>query len=123
MFAFLLKLLGGGAIGTIAEELRKANADRLNAQNDQQRIDADRAIAALEAKRDVLVAESNSPINKFVRAAIAAPTIVLLWKVEVYDKALGEWTGGHTDAIPSDLWTVVTVVLSFYFVTDWLKRT
>lgn len=122
MLGFLLKLLGGGAIGTIATELEKAYSDRLSAKNDADRIDADKRITELEAKRDVLAAESKSPLNALVRGLLAAPVIVLLWKVLVYDLALGEWTHGRTDAIPGDFWTVVMVVTGFYFVHDWVRN-
>lgn len=124
MFGFLLSLFTGkgGAISAIAGGLEKAYADKLAAKNDGERIDADKRIAELQAKRDVLAAEANSPVNALVRGLLAAPVVILLFKVMVYDMALGEWTGGHTDAIPSDIWTVVMVVTGFYFVHDMVTR-
>jgi hypothetical protein len=39
-------------------------------------------------------------------------------KLYVYDKALGQWTGGHTDALDPNLWTVVTATIGFYFLYE-----
>ena len=66
--------------------------------------------------------EAGDRINRLVRALLALPVAILLWKVLVWDKALGQWTGGSTDPLSAELWQVVAVVVGFYFVTDAAAR-
>jgi hypothetical protein len=47
---------------------------------------------------------------------------ILIGKVLVWDKALGQWTGGRTDALDPNLWQVVMVVLGFYFLSETVSR-
>lgn len=58
MLSLILNFLGGGIIGQFTKPLLEAYQARLNAQNDAQRIDADMAIARLEAARDIALAEA-----------------------------------------------------------------
>ena len=115
---FLLKI----GIGSIANKLAAAYEAKQRAQTDQERIAADERIKALEARRDVLVAESGDRVNRLVRALLALPVVILLWKVFVWDKVLGAWTQGRTDALSAELWQVVSIVVGFYFVTDAATR-
>ncbi len=39
-----------------------------------------------------------------------------------FDKALGQWTQGRTDALSPELWQVVMVVVGFYFLYEAFKR-
>jgi hypothetical protein len=57
-----------------------------------------------------------------MRGLMAFPVVVLLWKLLIYDKALGQWTMGHTDALGDDLWKVVAAVIAFYFLYDITAR-
>ena len=50
-----------------------------------------------------------------IRSWLATGPAFLLTKIYIYDKALGQWTGGHTDPLDPNLWNVVMVVLGFYF--------
>lgn len=105
-------------IGTIASRLAAAYEAREKAATDTEKIAADVLVRTLEARRDVLVAETGNRINSRMRAALAAPVAILLWKVFVYDKALGQWTSGTTEALSPELWHVVTIVIGFYFLAD-----
>jgi hypothetical protein len=105
-------------IGTIAERIAAAYEARERAKTDKERIAADERIKTLEARRDVLVAESGNRVNGWIRAALALPVAIILWKVFVYDKALGQWTHGTTDALSPELWQVVMIVIGFYFLAD-----
>lgn len=91
---------------------------RQRAQTDEERIAADERIAALEARASVQRAEAGSPVNALVRAALAAPVAILLAKILVWDKALGQWTGGTTDALSPELWGVVEAVIAFYLLSE-----
>src|SRR6185295_8921400 len=86
-------------------------------QNASDKIAAEEKIASLQAKRDVLVAEAgHSRINACIRASIGGSVAFLLAKLYVWDKALGDWTGGHTDPLDPNLWNVIMATIGFYFV-------
>jgi hypothetical protein len=114
MFAWLANL----GIGSIADRIASAYEAREKAKTDKERIAADERIKGLEARRDVLVAEAGNRVNTWMRAALAMPVAIVLWKVFVYDKAFGQWTHGATDALSPELWQVVIVVIGFYFLAD-----
>lgn len=114
MLALLAKFFTSGIVTEIAAAYRA----RENAKTDSERIAADERIARLESIRDIQKSEAGSRINAIMRAAIAAPVAVLLWKVFVWDKAFGQWTNGRTDALSPELWNVVTAVIGFYFVFE-----
>lgn len=117
-----LSLFGGGGISGIAEELRGAYRDRLEAENDERRIKLDDKIAtlnaerdALQAQRDVQIAEAGHAWNSIFRFLLAAPFLVFIWKVVVWDKVLKM---GSTDDLSPDLWNILAVVYGFYFVYE-----
>ena len=123
MLTTILNFIGGGLIGQIGKELNKAHSASLNAKNTTERIEADETIAGLTAKRDVLKAEARDSINRLARVALAAPFGAYVWKIIIYDKMAGL---GVTDDLPSELWYLMGIVFSFYFVSDitqnWWKR-
>lgn len=102
-------------ISRIAGKIADAKVAVANATTDKERVAAEERVKTLEAKRDVMVAESQDPTNRRMRAALASPVAVFLWKVIVFDKALGQWTGGRTDGLSPELWYVVMTVVAFYF--------
>lgn len=110
-----------GAFGTI-NGITKAISDEkialINATTQQQQINSQERINTLQARRDVLVAESGNKINGFMRVALAAPVAVVLAKIYVYDKALGQWTAGKTDPLDTNLWNVIMAVVGFYFLYE-----
>lgn len=124
-----LKALTGfsDAITNVSKAIADAKIAAINATTEQERIAANERVTALEARRDVLIAEAQagSKANIWVRTGMALPIAILLWKVFVYDKVLGQWTNGRTDGLDENLWHVVWIVLGFYFlyeVTRVLKR-
>lgn len=102
-------------IEKVSDAISRAQIAKANAATDQERLYQEERVKGLEMKRDVLVKESPDSPNARMRNLIAAPVAILLWKVFVWDKALGQWTGGHTDALSPQLWTVIMYVLGFYF--------
>lgn len=58
MLRAILDWLGGGVIKQFTGPLLDAYKARLEAQNDQQRLDADLTISRIEASRDIAVAEA-----------------------------------------------------------------
>ena len=102
-------------IEKVSDAISRAQIAKAQAQTDEKRMQYDERIEALKAKRDVLVKESPDSVNAKMRAFLAMPVGILLWKILVWDKALGQWTGGRTDALSSDIWNVVMAVVGFYF--------
>lgn len=118
MLAVIAGSLAKIGIGTIANRLAAAYEAREKAKTNKEKIAADERIKMLQARRAVLVAESGNRVNVVTRAALAMPVAIILWKVFVYDKALGQWTRGTTDALSPELWQVVMIVIGFYFLAD-----
>lgn len=88
-------------------------------QNESDRIASQERITALQAKRDVMLAESGSSrLNAIIRACIGGSVAFLLAKIFVWDKALGDYTSGHTDPLDSNLWSVVMATIGFYFLYE-----
>jgi len=117
MLGFLIGLID--PISKITKAIADAKIAATNATTEQARIAAEERVKILEARASVLSSEANrSAVNLYVRAFLAAPVGIFLWKVFVYDKALGQWTKGRTDGLDPNLWAVVMIVLTFYFVYE-----
>jgi hypothetical protein len=107
-------------IGTIATKLAAAYEAKQNAETRQEEIAANERIKALEARRDVMVAEGHMPINAAFRAFIAFGPALYLFKIFVLDKVVCPPLGlaCRTDPLTPELWTVVTAVIGFYFLAE-----
>lgn len=115
MIGLILNFLGGGIVGQIGKELNAAYKSKLAAKNNTERVEADKVISTLQARKDVLVAESRSRWNIAFRAFLALPFGLFVWKAVVWDKLLGL---GATDDLSADLWNLMMVVYGFYFVYE-----
>src|SRR5688500_5583349 len=114
MFAIITSLLGlADPIARIAGKIADARIAATQATTDKERIEQEERVKALEARRDVLRAESDGRVNSTIRALLAAPVIVFLWKVVIWDKVLAL---GTTDDLSENLWYVAMLVLGFYYV-------
>ena len=88
----------------------------IDAKTDQQRIASQERITSLQAKRDVMVAESqSSKINACMRFLLALGPTVFLTKIFLWDKVLGL---GTTDPLDANLWQVVMATIGFYFLAE-----
>ena len=112
---FTLLSLVMGAVPAIVGEIAKARTEAKNAKTEQERIAADERIKALEAKRDVLIAESTTPWNTIGRLFLMLPFGLLAWKLVVWDWMLG-W--GSTERLSDMVIALMWTVYGFYFVTD-----
>lgn len=119
MFGTLLSWLAGGGIAAIGEQLNRAHEARLKAQNDIERIDAEKRIAELTAQQAVLVAEQGSAVTRWIRPAFAAPFIIYNFKIVVWDKVLGL---GSTDPLTAEFWQLQMIVFGAYFLTRPFER-
>jgi Holin of 3TMs, for gene-transfer release len=114
MFAVITSLLGlADPISRIAGKIADARIASVQASTDKEKIEQEERVKALEARRDVLKAESDGRVNGVIRALLAVPVIVFLWKVIIWDKVLAL---GSTDDLSENLWYVTMMVLGFYYV-------
>lgn len=137
MLSGILSLLGilpkaFGTIDNITNAITNERIKKINAQTDQERIRADERINSLQAKRDVLIAESSgSRINAIVRASIGGFVSLVLGKLLFWDKVMGSFLGCsgklgqlpgceifRTDPLDSNQWAVITAVIGFYFLYE-----
>lgn len=114
MFAILIKWLTSGGLSGVASELRQARKDKLDAQNDDQRIQADVTISQLEARQNALINGKGAWVSKVVQAAWATPFIVFNAKVIIWDKVLGL---GVTDPLGPFEQKIGVTIVGFYFLT------
>lgn len=91
---------------------------RLDVENSQDRTAADlaaKAIAAeIEARKSaiaIIIAEQGRWYTAIVRPLLAAPVIIYLWKVIVWDKVFGF---GTTDPILGDVGTWCGMIVTTY---------
>lgn len=118
---WLLSLIPGlfNTINGITSAIANERIKQINAKTEQEKIASQERINSLQAKRDVLVAESGrSNINAIIRGSIGASVAFLLGKIFIWDKALGDWTQGHTDPLDANLWNVIMATIGFYFVYE-----
>jgi hypothetical protein len=94
---------------------------KLAAENTTDRTAADLAQAAMlaeiEARKSadaVIIAEQGRWWTASIRPLLAAPVVIYLWKVIVWDKVLGAWTGGVTDPITGDVGLWAGMIVTTY---------
>lgn len=111
-------LIGGlfGTINGVTKALSDAKLAQIKATTQEEQIHAQERVSALTLRRDVLIADAaHSTIDMWMRVGFSIGPIAVLIKIFVYDKALGQWTFGHTDQLGDALWQVIMVELGFYF--------
>lgn len=111
-----------GPLEKITDAITQWQIAKYKATTDATKIDADEHIATLQAKRDVLIAESGDKINRTVRALMAIPVVILLWKLIIFDNVFGQWLGWRTEQLSTDVWVIVLTVIGFYFVDSIAAR-
>lgn len=118
MLSLLFTVIPGlfTTINGITTAISNERIKKIQAKTDEERIAAEENVKTLEAKRDVLLAsykESKLPI--YIQSAIGAAVAFTVAKLLVWDKALGDWTHGHTDELGDDLRWIVISAIGFYF--------
>lgn len=121
MLQLLLGLIPGAlsTINGITGAISNEKIALINAKTAQEQIEIGERIAALQSRRDLMIAESaHSNINAYIRAGIAIGPMTFLLKVFLWDKVLGALTAGRTDALDANLWNVIMAVVGFYFLYE-----
>lgn len=107
-WAKIVDLLTGGIV-------EKAIGALVAAKQSDAAVDTEAIRAATEAARaqaDIVKAEQGSWMTRLVRPAFAAPFVVYVWKLVIWDKVLG-W--GSTDPLGADLTALMQVIVGAYF--------
>lgn len=118
MIQAVLSWFTSGALKGLAEELKEAYQATLDAKTDGARLEAQTRMAIVRARVDAQTQGAGSIWAKIVRAGFAAPFIVLLWKLIVWDKVLGL---GATDDLSQNLWDIFKIILAFYFIDNSIR--
>ena len=131
----LLGLIPGlfNTVNGITNAISNERLKLIDAKTDQQKIAAQERISSLQAKRDVMIAESgSSKINALMRATIGASVAVVVAKLLVWDKVIGSFAGcagpgGRgmdgcgtfaTDLLDTNQWGIITAAIGFYFLYE-----
>lgn len=109
---FALGKLFLGGIGSIGKEIRLAQEQKLKAKNTTERIAADTAIATLDARKSVMIADAGRGWAMIFRGFLALPFGLYAWKYVVWDKMFGL---GSTPPLSDKMWDLMLAVYSFYF--------
>jgi hypothetical protein len=78
----------------------------------KQQLDLDKREAEVNA--ETVRSEQGNFITRSIRPLLALPVIVLMWKLLIWDKALGQWTHGTTDSLSDQIWWYCTTVTIAY---------
>lgn len=112
----------GAILGPIVNGLLTAQKQKLDAVGSHEAVAADLAKKTLELDQreaevnaEVVKAEQGNWVTRSIRPLLALPVIILVWKLLVWDKALGQWTGGTTDSLSDQIWWYCTTVTIAYF--------
>lgn len=131
---WLLQLIPGlfSTVNGITNAISNERLKLIEAKTDQQKIASQERINSLQAKRDVMIAESgSSKVNAVMRACLAAPVAIVLGKIYIWDKVIGSIAGCsgilgqavecsiyNTDKLDPNLWNVITATIAFYFLYE-----
>ncbi|CAB4171504.1 hypothetical protein UFOVP1349_38 [uncultured Caudovirales phage] len=110
MLSFLFGLIN--PLTSIIGKIADAKVELAKAQTDKEKIHAQERVDTLDARRAVLVAESGSRVNAFIRASFAVPFVIYNAKLILWDKVLAL---GSTDGLSPDLMQIEIACIGFYF--------
>lgn len=114
MIAWLISFVSSAAFRTIAGELSAAYKARATERNLDKQREHDERIADLEAQKTALFRSLDMPITHAIKALWAAPFIIYLWKIIIWDRILGL---GVTDDLSPEQYAILTICLGGYFWT------
>jgi hypothetical protein len=108
----------GAILSPIINGLLTAQKQKLDAVGSHEAVVADLAkremdveVQERELQAKMVIAEQGNIITRSVRPLMAAPFIIFMWKVIVWDKVLG-W--GTTDPLDPKMWGVFMAVVVAY---------
>ena len=113
IFNAILNFLGNGALRTVTQGIIEARRDVQRAKNASERLEAEKAVAQLQAQQAILLAEQASWMTRPIRPLFALPFIIYNMKIVIWDKVLGL---GTTDVLSSQMLQIEMIVIGAYFV-------
>ncbi len=136
MWSFLLGLIPGAfkTINGITNAIANERLALISAKTDQERIDSQERINALQVRRDALIAKK-SPLTDLIMFILALGPGVVLLKFFAWDKTVGSLSGCageagrtligcetfRTDPLDANQWWVIIAVVGFYFLASFRK--
>jgi hypothetical protein len=124
MIGWLTSFLAGSAFKVIVGEIAAAHKRKLDATSTIERIEADKEIAGLEARRDALIAEARTTVNAWFRGFITFGPALYVFSYFAIDKVLCVKLGINetwpatcrVDAIDDPIMQgVMAAILGFFF--------
>lgn len=119
----------GAILGPVINGLLTSQKQKLDAQGTHEaHVEAVAAQALLNDRRaaeldaQMVTAEQGHFLTRLPRPAMGMAITFLVWKLFVYDKALGQWTGGHTDPLSTEMWDLAKVIVYSYFGTRSIEK-
>ena len=108
MLSSILTFFASSAFASITDKLSEAYQMKLNAENNEQRIEAEEAIAHWKLQQQLVLAEQGKWYTSWIRPALAFPVVIFTWKLLIWDTVLQMGTTPY----PGDfvLWIVMTVI-------------
>lgn len=124
MLPAILGLLPGvfNTVNGITNAIANERLKLIQARTDQDKIESQERISTLEMRKQVLLTQTGHWETRVLMAAFGLGPAILLTKIYVWDKALGEWTNGHTDKLDDNLWWVITAQIGFYFLASIFRK-
>ncbi len=121
MLTVILGFISGlfAPLASIAGKIADAKIAAAKAATDQERIHAEERVATLTARKEVMLAESGSRVNAWVRAGFALPFVIYNGKLVLWDKVFAL---GSTDALSPELFQIEMACIAFYFLYDITAR-
>lgn len=117
ILGFLTSLIA--PLASIGGKIADAKIAAARAATDQEKIRADERVATLTARQAVMIAESGSRVNAWIRAGFALPFVIYNGKLVLWDKVLAL---GSTDPLSSELFQIEMACIGFYFLYDITAR-
>lgn len=108
----ILKGLTGGLIEDLSDKFLRAYERKLAAETDAERLAAEKEIEYLEKRADLQLSELKNGKTWWIRPLFAAPYIIYVWKLIVWDMVLGL---GSTPLLPEQLFWAFSGIMAFYF--------
>lgn len=100
----------------ITDTIERVALAKENTKSEPARMAHESHMKALEARLAVIQVTSNSLPWRLARFLLTLPVIILMAKLLAYDRALGQWTGGHTDSLSWQEWSYIGTIVGGYFV-------
>lgn len=111
----------GAILGPVVNGLLTAQKQKLDAAGSTEARKVELATKALdldkreaEVNASVVIAEQGHWFTRSIRPMLGMAAAILVWKILVWDLALGQWTHGRTDKLSEQaFWLLTTIVIAY----------